>query len=92
MSRGTSICGGDSVVSLDEDLARRCDAGLAVASTEEFVVEQLSTARGDKLAGKLRSRIAAMAKKDVDPGKIQESIWAKGSSVHWVIAQSRACL
>ena len=68
------------MVSLDEDLARRCDAGLAAAlvtSTEALFVEQLSTARGGKLAGKLKSRIAAMAKKEVDPGKIQESIWAK---------------
>ena len=44
---------------------------------KHFFVEQLSTARGDKLAGKLKNRIAAMAKKDIDPGKIQETIWAR---------------
>ena len=37
----------------------------------------MSTARGGKLVGKLKSRIAAIAKKDVDPGKIQEAVWAK---------------
>ena len=56
-------------------------AAALVTSTEAFFVEQLSTARGDKLAGKLKDRIAAMAKKEIDPGKIQETIWAKVQQV-----------
>lgn len=70
--------------SIDEGLAQRCGDAMATAlltTTEAYMVEQLTSSPGVKLAGKLRARIASMVKKEIDPSKIQEAIWAKVQQV-----------
>ena len=70
----------DTAFSVDTALEERCSKALAtslVTDTEAYFVEQLSSGRNDKIATRLRTRIASMLKKNVDPSDIQEAVWKR---------------
>ena len=48
-----------------------------VSTAEAYFVEVLTTERIDKIPNKLRTRIASMVKKNVDPVNVFPTIWAK---------------
>lgn len=77
---GAAVAG---VTALEDEcraLATRSEAAIAharVVDTEGYFCQVLSTARTDKASGKLRHRIAQMAKKGVDCSAIHPLIWAR---------------
>ncbi len=66
--------------SMDASLQGRTRAAMNLGletTAEAYFVEVLTTERKDKIAQKLRGRIASMAKKGMDPGNVLPAIWGR---------------
>ncbi len=65
---------------IDAALQSRTHAALSLGletTAEAYFAEVLTTERKDKIAHKLRGRVAGMAKKGLDPGNLLPAIWAR---------------
>ncbi len=78
--RQAEACAMGKAFHADAALQARAQAALTLGletTAEAYFVEVLTTERKDKIAHKLRGRVAGMAKKGLDPGNLLPAIWAR---------------